>query len=139
VNNNENHYLMHHLLRKHLRSYKYALKGLISIFLQQLNFQLELIITILVIVGAFFFQITKTETVIVVFAISIVLIAEALNSAIEAICDVVQKEIDPDIRHAKDVGAGGVLIAVIGAGIAGCIVFLPYVFEMIEDFIQVLK
>lgn len=115
------------LIRTHARSYKFAIRGLFSIFLQQLNFRLELLISLIVIATGIILRINAIEWIVIVFAISLVLIAEALNSAIEAICDVVSRDFHKEIRHAKDIAAGSVLLAAIAAVIVGVIIFLPYI------------
>lgn len=120
------------LIRKHARSYKYAGRGLIAIFFQQLNFRLELVATVIVVLAGLFFKITSLEWIIIIFSISLVLIAEALNSAIEAVCDAVVKEYNKEIRYAKDIGAGGVLLASIAAAIIGIIIFLPYLVSVVK-------
>lgn len=125
-NPNKNKYKYKHLIRTHVRSYKWAFRGLFSIFLQQFNFQIELLISIIVIIAGLYFQISKDEGIIVIFCIFLVLIAEALNSAIEAISDAVDQDKHQDIKYAKDVGAGAVMLAVIASGIVGILIFLPY-------------
>lgn len=115
------------LIRKHVRSYKFALRGLAAIFLQQLNFRLELLISVVVIATGVILRINSIEWIVIVFAISLVLIAEALNSAVEAICDAVSRDFHKEIRHAKDIAAGSVLLAAIAAIIVGVIIFLPYI------------
>jgi diacylglycerol kinase (ATP) len=67
-----------------------------------------------------------------VLAIAIVLIAEAINTAFEHLCDVVQPELNASVKAAKDVAAGAVLISSIAAAIIGIMVFWPYVADLIE-------
>lgn len=59
-------------------------------------------------------------------AAGLVLAAEAINSAVERIVDIVSPQWHPLARDAKDLAASGVLIAAIGAATVGIIVFLPY-------------
>ena len=81
--------------------------------------------TVLVIMAGVLFHISETEWIAVIFAIGLVLAAEAINSAIERLSDVVQPEKDERIRDVKDISAGAVLICAITAAIIGVIVFLP--------------
>ncbi len=62
-----------------------------------------------------------------VLAIAIVLAAELVNTAFEHLCDVVQPELHASVKAAKDVAAGAVLVASIGAAVIGVLVFWPYV------------
>lgn len=120
------------LLRKHLRSYKYALRGLGSILLGQLNFQIEFFIAIIVIIAGIFFELSTVEWIIIAFSIAIVLIAEGLNSAIEALSDAIVKDYNNEIRYAKDIGAGAVLLSTILAAFVGIIIFWPHLLNLFE-------
>ena len=62
----------------------------------------------------------------VILAIMLVWAAEALNTGFEFVCDAVSKEFHPSIKLAKDIAAGGVLLAAIGAVFVGLIVFGPH-------------
>lgn len=126
---NDNLYKFKHLVRTHVRSYRWASRGLVSIFLQQLNFKIELFASLVVVSAGLYFDITETEWLVVTFVIFIVLVTETMNSAIEAIADTVEKSKHQDIRYAKDVGAGAVLLAAIGAAIIGLLIFLPYIHD----------
>lgn len=76
--------------------------------------------------AGFLFQVTVIEWIMLIFAIAIVFIAEALNTAIELLCDFVSPDYQELIKKTKDVAAGAVLIAAMGAAIIGVIIFLPY-------------
>ncbi len=82
-------------------------------------------IAILVVIAGILFRITLTEWVAVIFAIGLVLAAEAFNSSIERISDVVQPEKDERIRDVKDISAGAVLLCAITTAVIGVMVFLP--------------
>ena len=56
-------------------------------------------------------------------AIAFVLIAEMINSAIEAAIDVATSSFDPLAKLAKDIAAGAVLIASVNAVAVGYLVF----------------
>ena len=81
--------------------------------------------TVLVIIAGLLFHISTVEWIAVIFAIGLVLTAEAINSAIERLSDVVQPEKDDRIRDVKDICAGAVLICAITAAVIGSIIFLP--------------
>lgn len=71
------------------------------------------------------FHISTLEWMAVIFAIGLVLAAEAVNSAVERLSDIVQPEKDDRIRDVKDICAGAVLLCAITAAIIGIIIFLP--------------
>lgn len=72
-----------------------------------------------------------TEWLFLIFAIGIVLITEALNTAFEIDIDLTSPTYHPYARDTKDVAAGAVLLAVIMAGIIGFIIFLPKIIVLI--------
>ena len=66
---------------------------------------------------------TKLELIALLLAIAFVLIAEMINSAIEAAIDVATTSFDPMAKLAKDIAAGAVLIATVNAVAVGYLVF----------------
>ncbi len=75
------------------------------------------------------FQLSRTEWCIIVLAVVAVWTAEALNTAFEFLTDVASPEFHPLAGKAKDVAAGAVLLAAIGAVIIGLFIFGPKVFS----------
>ena len=80
-----------------------------------------------------FFNFTRTEFLILLFAITLVLVLEMINTAIEKTIDMITKEYHPYARIAKDISAGAVLIASINAIIVGYLLF----FDRLSDFSEV--
>jgi diacylglycerol kinase (ATP) len=93
----------------------------------QHNAWVHVIATISVVSIGLFFQITTTEWCSLIFAITLVWVTEALNTAFEFLCDVASPEFHPLVKKSKDVAAGAVLVSAIGAAIIGIMIFLPYV------------
>ena len=96
-----------------------------------MNFQIELFIGIGAVIAGLFFGISATEWMILCFTIMLVLISEAFNSSVEAMCDALSKEYNENIRYAKDVAAGAVLLSAILSIIIGTTIFVPYVYTFI--------
>ncbi|WP_217646440.1 diacylglycerol kinase family protein [Nitrosomonas sp. Nm34] len=109
-----------------IRSFSYALSGIAVLLKSQHNAWIHLVATTLVISGGLFFQIDPIEWCLVILAILAVFVAEALNTAIEFLCDAVSPTPHPLIQKSKDVAAGAVLISAIGAIVIGLIIFPPY-------------
>jgi len=84
--------------------------------------------TIAVVIGGFVYHISRHDWALLVFAIGLVWMAEAMNTALEFLADEVSEEQRPRIGKAKDVAAFGVLICAIASAIIGCIIFLPHLF-----------
>ena len=115
-------------LRARIRSFGYAGHGILVLVLTQGNALVHLAATIAVIIAGFFFKVTAGEWAALVLSMAAVWIAEALNTAIEALADCITREDDALIRRAKDVAAGAVLLAAIAAAVVGGIVFGPRLF-----------
>ena len=73
-----------------------------------------------------FFNISKTDWLLSLLCIALVLSMEAINSAIEYLVDLASPNFHPLAKKTKDVAAGAVLIASIFALVIGLIIFLPY-------------
>ena len=116
------------MLKERLNSFKYAIKGIGLLFTEP-NAKIHLGITILTIAGGFFFSVSLLEWCILILTISIVLAAEALNTSIEYLTDLVSPNHHPLAGKTKDIAAGAVLIVAIGAVIVACIIFLPKIYN----------
>ena len=116
------------MLKERLNSFKYAIKGIGLLFTEP-NAKIHLGFTLLTIAGGFFFSVSPYEWCFLILAISIVLAAEALNTAIEYLTDLVSPNHHPLAGKTKDVAAGAVLILAIGAAAVACIIFLPKIYD----------
>ena len=114
-------------LAARLKSIYHAIDGVRAMLRTQHNAKIHAIATIMVAIACVGFEISKPEAALLVLAITIVWLAEALNTAFEFICDVVSPQQNPQVKLAKDIAAGGVLLASIGAAIVGILVFLPHI------------
>lgn len=112
-------------LRKRLRSFGYAFHGIFLLVSQEANAWIHCFAAVCVVAAGFFFGISTMGWVAVVFAIGMVLAAEAVNSAVEALADRVTKDYDEAIKRTKDLASGAVLILAIAAAVIGCIIFIP--------------
>lgn len=115
-------------ISKMLRSFKFALKGIVHLVRFENNAQFHFLATVLVIIAGYWLKIDRNEWIFIIFAMALVWSAEAFNSAIEKLCDKVEQKKDPIIGKVKDMAAAGVLFLAIAAAIVGCMVFLPKIF-----------
>lgn len=67
-----------------------------------------------------------------VFAIALVWVTEAMNTAVEELCDRVSPEFDPSIGRVKDLAAGAVLAASLAAGVIGLLTLGPPLFKLMS-------
>lgn len=92
----------------------------------QPNFRFHLLAAAGVVGAGLYFRIQAWEWAVLLLTISSVLVAEALNSALEFLTDLVSPEYHPTAGKVKDAAAGAVLIAAMLAVGIGLLVFLPY-------------
>jgi diacylglycerol kinase (ATP) len=112
-----------------VESFNFAIEGIIHVLRTQRNMRIHFGIAIAVLVAALAFDVTRLELIALLLAIAFVLIAEMVNTAIEAAVDVASTSFDPMAKLAKDIGAGAVLIAAINATAVGYLVFSGQVGE----------
>src|SRR6478736_10130379 len=98
-----------------LDSFNYAFEGIIHVLRTQRNMRIHFAIAFVVLVVALIVNVTKLELIALLISITFVLIAEMLNSAVEAAIDIATTSFDPMAKLAKDVAAGAVLIATTNA------------------------
>lgn len=115
--------------KQFLRSFSHAFRGLKYAIINEKNFQNELVIGVLVILAMIYFQITRTETVVLFIIIMVVLIMELINTIMERVVDILKPRIHPYARLIKDLMAATVLMSSILAVIIGVIIFVPYIVE----------
>ena len=105
-----------------LQSFNYAFEGVIWVLRTQRNMRIHFAVATAVLVLAFAYGVTRLELIALLLAIAFVLIAEMINTAIEAAVDIATTSFDPLAKLAKDIAAGAVLIASITAGVIGYLV-----------------
>lgn len=116
-------------------SFKLALEGLKFIFTTERNMKIHCIFAVIAVICSFIFKISEIEFVFVVFAIALVLITEAANTAFELLLDFVHGDrYHPDVKLLKDIIAGGVLIAALNAFVIGIFIFVPKMLGMFRLF-----
>ncbi len=113
-------------IKARLKSFSYASKGIVTLLQTQHNARIHLLATIIAIALGFYFGVSITEWSLLVIAIVLVWLTEALNTAIEFLADTITKDHHPLIGKAKDVAASAVLVASIGALVIGVFIFWPY-------------
>jgi diacylglycerol kinase len=115
------------------RSFVYALQGLVFMLRSQPNAGVHLLATLGVCGAGFYFDLSRGEWLWICVAIVMVWSAEAFNTALEQLADALHPEQHPGIGRAKDLAAGAVLIAAIGAVVIGVMVFWPHLGGMIAS------
>lgn len=111
--------------RKRLKSFVYAFRGIGLLVRNEHNARIHLVAAATAVTAGFLLKITAVEWTIIVLVIGTVLAAEAFNSALEALCDLVSPGYHESVKKAKDLAAGAVLVVAIAAAVIGSVIFLP--------------
>ena len=122
-----------------LESFNHAAEGIIHALRTQRNLWIHFTVAALVLVAAVGFGVTKIELITLLIAITFVLVAELVNTAIEAAVDVASTSFDPMAKLAKDIAAGAVLVAALNAVAVGYLVFSGAVADRSSRFIDRLE
>ena len=108
------------------RSFVNAFRGLAALLASQHNAWIHALATVAVAAAGFALGVTRLEWALLALAVGGVWSAEAFNTAVEWLADVVSPDHHPLIGRAKDVAAAGVLLASAAAVGVGLLVFLPH-------------
>jgi len=103
----------------------YSVKGAVYLIKTEHSIQAQLFIAFLCVIVGSYLDLSNTEWLFVLLAISLVLTAESLNSAIEKVADFIHPKYNKKIGLIKDVSAGAVFFAVLFALAVLCLVYIP--------------
>jgi diacylglycerol kinase (ATP) len=104
-------------------SFNNAFEGIIHVLRTQRNMRIHFAVAFFVLIAALIVNVTKLELIALLISITFVLIAEMLNTGLEAAIDIATTSFDPMAKLAKDIAAGAVLIATVNAVLVGYLVF----------------
>lgn len=116
-----------------LRSFGHAFRGLGLLLQTQRNARIHAVASVLVVAAGAVLRISPIEWTLIVLAMLCVWATEAVNTSIEFLVDLASPELHPLAAKAKDLAAGAVLVAAIGAAIVGALVFVPHVLQALEQ------
>ncbi|WP_446898754.1 diacylglycerol kinase [Clostridium sp. LBM24168] len=110
-------------VKKLLDSFNYAIQGIIYAVRTQRNMKIHMAAALLVLVLCFFYDLSKIELLAITITITMVIMAELFNTAVEFAIDATTNYYHPLAKIAKNVAASGVLITAINAILVGYIIF----------------
>lgn len=119
-------------LVRYYKSFMHALSGIGYAIRYEHNMIIIILAALVVVISGIYFHISLIEWLFCFLAVGLVSAVELINSAIEAICDLVTTENHPLIRIAKDTAAGASLILCTVAGCIGLVIFLPKIVSLFE-------
>ncbi len=108
-----------------LKSFSYAIAGILEFFMKERNAKIHLTATVAVIMIGFLLHLSNMEWIIVTIAIMSVLVAEIINTSIESLCNLVHPETHEEVRIIKDLAAGAVLLTSVASVIIAALIFIP--------------
>ena len=114
------------LLRRRAASFGYATRGVWAALRTEVHLWFHAVATVVVLGLGLYVGLARWEWVAVALAVGAVWCAELVNTAIEAVVNLVSPEYHPLAGRAKDVAAGAVLVMALAALVVGVLVFGPY-------------
>ena len=117
-----------------IKRFRDAFNGIGILIRTERNFQIHLVAFVLAIGAGFYYDIRLKEFGAILLISALVFSLEAINTAIEKLCNEVTEERKESIRVIKDISAGAVLIAAIFAVIIGVMIFWPYITGIGKDY-----
>ncbi len=119
------------MIQRHTISIKHALHGILWAFKTQPNYKIHFFLSIIAIVGGIYLRVSYLEFLVLLVFIILGLTIETINTAIEQTTDAIDKTWREDIKFAKDLAAGAMLIFSIGAFGVALIIFIPRLLNII--------
>ena len=106
-----------------IRSFRYALEGFITAVTTERNINVQLCVGAAAVVAGLVIGIDAISWALIVLCIGIVLFAELVNTALEAVVDLATQDLHPLAKRAKDIAAASVFVLSLTAAVVGILVF----------------
>jgi diacylglycerol kinase len=124
-----------HGFGRFLKSFGYSIDGLVYAYKYEQSMLIHVIATIGVVTANILFGISSFEWLVTLLSIGMVLSAELINTAIEAVVDLVTLEIHPLAKIAKDCGSAATFVLAMMAAAIGFVVYIPHIIELVKNII----
>lgn len=118
-----------------IKSFGYALRGIAYIFKTERNFRVHVGVGFIIVLLMIYYHVTVPQAVFLTYAIGSVLILEIINTVLERVTDILKPRVHPYAAVMKDLMAAAVLIAAVGAVIAGILILGPYVLDSVRGYL----
>ncbi len=110
-----------------------AIEGILHAARTQKHMRNHFVTALVLLFALLILRVSALEFILIAISVSFVLFAELMNTAIEVVVDMVSPEFNPLAKVAKDVAAGAVLVAAIGAVVMGLLVLSRYIFPVYRE------
>lgn len=118
-------------LKRVLYSAKYSIEGLVYAYKNEKSLWIHAVVSICGILAGFIFRISLGQWSIMLIALGVILAVELLNTAIEAVVDMVTLEFNPLAKIAKYCGSAATFVTSFIGVIIGCVIFIPKILRLI--------
>jgi diacylglycerol kinase (ATP) len=115
-----------------------AIEGILYTARTQKHMRHHFLAAVILLIAVLFLRVSPLEFTLLTLSVSFVLFAELMNTAVEAVVDLVSPGFHPLAKIAKDVAAGGVLVAAIGAAVMGYLILSGRIFPVYKEVLGVI-
>ncbi|MCD1146864.1 diacylglycerol kinase [Peptoniphilus sp. KCTC 25270] len=122
-----------------IKSFNYAVQGIISSITTERNMKFHYLAAIGVILFSLLFNLSRIEFMLLLFAVTLVVVMELMNTAIERTIDMITQEYHPVAKLVKDISAGAVLIVSLNAAVIAYILFFDRIIGLSDVLLIRLK
>jgi len=126
-------------LRNWIESVNNAIDGVLHTAKTEKHLRYHLYSAAAVLILSFLLGISRSEFLFIAVLVSVVILAEMFNTAIEHTVDILSPEKQNKAKHAKDIAAGAVLITAFAAAVIGYVILFPYIRDTIRDGLSIAK
>ncbi len=109
------------------KGFVYAFRG-VGLAAKGRNMRVHFVAAVMVVVLGFICSITANQWMVIIICVGLVIAAEAMNTAVEQLCDLVTTDKVEPISIIKDMAAGAVLISATASALVAAVIFIPYIF-----------
>lgn len=113
-------------------SFRFAYEGIKYALATQRNMKFHFFVAFLVLLAAVILRLHKTDILFILLAVTLMIVTELINTAIEKAVDLAMPDEHPLAKIAKDVAAASVLVSAVFAAVVGMIVF----YEPVDTFFR---
>lgn len=115
------------------RAFRCAIRGILTAVQTERNMKIHIAAALIVFIAAALLQLDRIRWLFLLLAVSLVFIAELVNTAVEAIIDLISPDEHELARVAKDTAAGAAFVAAAFAVVIGILVFYEPVWEWMQS------
>lgn len=120
------------ILERYFKSFIHALEGIVYAFKYEHNMIIIGLAAIVAILAGFIFGISSAEWFFVLIIIGLIAATEMINTAIEALVDLVTIKTHPLAKIAKDTASSATLILSMTAFVGALVIFVPKIIELLK-------